>query len=594
MRNKGFVSIVALAALASAAAAQEVSGADSATGAEAAFDVHDLEVAGMPFVARPIDLAQKSDPIWFTGDQPKANMIAKVTLAPLGAVVVDKDFGQGAGKKLVLSLAVTGDPSRYATTADVAAETAKRLYCANGSGPGHAGRVLCLLDKDRDGRFEAKALGLGEKGGAAEQLSILGAPMPLPEPVAYRQARPDEMPVIAVSYSNCGKDHDRPRYAFSTQTDGKPGISLTELTGMTPGAVEAFDKMKPEQRAQLVAALARVGSGAPCGEARPMAPGDPDYPANLAKDAAAVRMGDLIVEIGPKSAGAPVRLIAQTAPDRLYRLNGMAVEPMAQTVTARQNQLAIRQKFDKPVIMTTGGAEVAEGEAKAGDIVLKQGISHGYMGVLTQDTVIRTLFSKRSLPKGTLLYGMPMSSRTVMTRYGVLQGNVGTRAPSVENTRLVWCVPVQDEEEWSATCLPEEGGQRYTLLKGQKPAFEVTGLSYAVGTSSNEGPVPVTPQAGDFGKPLAYWLRIKEIGPDAIVLTQETRFGDELVHSREHRVPRIAGETSGLSWAGGALLFGAVEGAADRIAIGRKGAFAAGVAPDVKFGLVREPGAGAD
>ena len=65
----------------------------------------------------------------------------------------------------------------------------------------------------------------------------------------------------------------------------------------------------------------------------------------------------------------------------------------------------------------------------AGDTILTAPFKHGYMGVLTEDTVIRTLFSKRSLPKGTLLYGVPMS-RTLSTSAEVRSSVASSRQPT--------------------------------------------------------------------------------------------------------------------------------------------------------------------
>lgn len=589
MKIKVFAAMAMLAGFTTIAGAQPAADAAPAE-AGPGFDVRELLAASVPLVPEPIDLAQKSDPIWFKGERPAGNMIARLRLRPLHAVVVDEDLGQGAGKPLILSLAVAGEPSAIATAADVAIDRADRLYCATGPGPDLAGKILCLEDKDRDGRFEQRRLGLGESGQQAEQLAMVGRAEPLAAPIAYRAAAAQETPRISASFTNCAKDHDRPRFAFSRQTDGKPGLSLAELVDMKIGSPEEVSKITPEQLAQLSLMMPRLE--APCQRAEPVAPGAPGFPAALAEGAAAVRLDDLVVEVGPKKAGAPVRLVGLATPDRLYRLNGVAVVPLAGTVTGKQNALAIGHKFDKPVVMTAGAARIRQGEVQSGEIVLQQEIAHGYMGVLTQDTVIRTLLSKRSLPRGTTVYGVPMSTQLTITRNGVPMGPFVNRTPTADQVSLTWCVPVKDGDKWTATCLPAQGDDRYTLLKGQKPAFEVTQMSYAAGTSTNDGPVPVAVQPGNFGKPLSLRLRLGNIGTTVIVVLQETLFGDEIVHSRELWVPKAEGRISGISWGRGLLLLAPVPGKADRLTVSQKGDFGSGVSPNVKHGLVNDPDAG--
>lgn len=212
------------------------------------------------------------------------------------------------------------------------------------------------------------------------------------------------------------------------------------------------------------------------------------------------------------------------------------------------------------------------------------------MGVLRQETKIRTLLSSRSVPAGTVVYGIPMSTRVVTTyagfpKGGLLGGGAGA-IPDAEDVHLVWCVPVQDETKWTATCLPTEGGERYTILKGQSPAFEVSSLSYAVGTTTNAGAIPVTIQPGDFGKPLSYRFKVKAVEEGMATLAQETLFGDAVVYTRDHRVPLVAGQESGLLFSGGAVVITAVEGQAGKLRVRKEGAFRTGEAPTVRTGIL--------
>jgi hypothetical protein len=551
-------------------------------------DIHSLRPAFVPLVALPLDLSQASDPIWATGDRPARNTIAKLALKPLETVVVEQDAGQGAGKTLVLLRAIAGDPDRYITRLAIGSG-AQRIYCADGAALGETGRIPCFEDRNGDGALESRVFGLGESGARAEQLSILARSEPLPAPLRYRPAAAGEAPEYAAIVANCGKDHDRPLYSIR-RGDDAGGVDITSalaaMLGSSPGGASP-----PSSMAELSAALGGLSGN--CRSAERVREGEPLHPGSVPKGGAVARLGELVIAIGPKEEGAAVRLLGLREPDRLYRLSYANVQPVSESPTARQKALALEQKFDRPVIMTAGSAEASEGRKAAGDTVLTAGFKHGYMGVLTEDTVIRTLFSKRSLPKGTLLYGVPMSSRVVRSYGGMPLPRINPGIPEPDDVALVWCVPVQDGEEWSATCLPREGASgRYTLLKGQRPAFEVTGMRYAAGTASNEGEVPVTAQEGDFGKPLAFRFRIKSVSAGEIVLTQDTMFGDAVVNSKELRIPRIAGRLSGLSFGGGMIVFTDVEGASDAVTVKQVRPVRIGAAARAESGTLNPVGGG--
>lgn len=543
--------------------------------------VHDLQPAHVPLIAEPLDVAQPSTSIWFKGDRPANSTIARLALRPVDAVAVEAGLAPAGAKPVVLWRALAGEPSRFTIVSELRAPDAERLYCADGKGSNFDGKLFCLWDSDRNGAFEALSLGTGEGGDSLPQLSIIGPKQPLPKPLAYRPAQGEEVGRIEAVYANCGKDHDRPRYSFG-QVRSKDELQRLSV----PGAGAA-------QMAQLQMLL-RGFAAPPCKEAEPLRTGERGYPAaGIGRDSLAVLLGELAIEVGSKDAGAPVKLLGMRDPDRLYRLVGGGIEPLSEARPESQIALEVQQKFDKPVVMVAGAGEVREGVRGVGEVVLTVPIAHGYMGVLTADTKIRTLFSSRSLPAGTVLYGVPMSQRTVMTINGVPQGPFGSPGPATaEQTRLVWCVPVEDEGQWTATCLPDQGG-RYTLLKGQRPAFEVTRFSYDATTSTNDGPPPVEARPGDFGKPLAYRFTLKSLGPSEIVLTQDTIFGEQAVNSRELRIDRTEGAKSALLIGRGAISFAAVDGAADKVEIARVRDISAGADVRVESGIMRRDAAAA-
>jgi len=567
---------IALAALACACPAFAQ---DPAAPQASAFDVHALEPVNMPLVALPLDLTQKSAPIWIKGDKPKDAVLARVTLRPAETIAVEAELGQAAGKPLILSRTLFAPAIAYARVKDIDSGKAKKLYCGAGTGLAFAGRIVCLEDADGDGKLEGRRFATAESGGAPEQVSIVGKAEPLAAPVGYRAARAEEVVDIEAVYSNCAKDHDRPRYTFAVRQGGSADMLKALLA-------DAQSDSAARRLAELRYRLAMIDSGGgTCTAADSLKPGDAHYPAAVAKEGIAALLGELVVEVGSKDAGAPVRLVAMRTPDRLYRLAGRAVVPLFDTVTEKQNQLAVAQKFDKPVVMTTGAARIFEGERGVGDVVLTAGFQHGYMGVLTQDTTIRTLFSSRSVPKGATVYGVPMSTRTVMTINGIPQGPYGpVGSPRPGQVRLVWCVPVEEQGQWSATCLPDQGG-RYTLLKGQKPAFEVKSFTYDAGTSSNDGVVPVVAQAGSFGKPLSLRFTLTALSANEITLAQDTLYGDTVINSRVHRVARAKGMTSGMSFGGGGITFAEAPGG--KVLVKTFTPIVPGAAIEAQFGIVR-------
>ncbi len=553
------------------------------------FDVMNLRAAAVPMAAAPLDMAQTSDPIWVRGDRPAQNRIAAITLRPVEAAVVEQDIGQGPGRTIVLSLAVTGAPGALVSRGNLAAFGGDRFYCGPGAGARFAGRIMCLADRDRDGRFEAGAFGLGETVPDWRQLSMIDKAEPLPAPIRYRAAREDELPAVAADYTNCARDHDQPRYTFALRSEGPP-LTLEELLRANPETL----RTDPELARRVLDQLARRAPGAAaCQPGEPVARGEALHPATLESGAVVARLGELVIAVGPRDEGAAVRLLGLRNPDRLYRITGIAVAPLSQGVTMRQGQLATAQRFNRPVVMLAAEPEVREGPARVGDVIARAEIRHGYMGVLTQDTVIRTLLSRRSLAAGTTLYGIPMSTSRIMTRNGIPMGG---SLPGAGGVHLTWCVPVEDDGAWTATCLPQQDG-RYTILRGQRPAFEVRSMRYDAGTSTNDGDVPVAEREGGFGQPLRYAFTLRAIAADQLTIAQDTLFGDRVVSSREHRVPRRPGRPISLSFADGALTLS--DGPDGTVAVRRTDAFRVGadvmrVVADVAEPPKEEPAPPAD
>lgn len=562
-------------------------GAPAALAQEHKLSVHDLQPAHIPLLMAPLDTAQPSAPIWIKGDAPDNRLIAKVSFRPVDAVAVDTGAPNGGPGPLVLWRAVAGSQARFATLPQIRQVKAARTYCARPDAL--KGAFLCFVDEDGNGSFEKVSRGTGGREPGIARLTIIGPGEALPKPLAYRTARADEVDAIPASFVNCAKDHDRPRYAVqlprSKPSEEQIAAIADQLTGM--------------DREAAMTAARRLAAGsqgfAPCRESEPVGASDQGFPsAPLRRNAFAVRMGELVVEVGSKDEGAPSRLLGLRNADRLYRLDGAGVAPLSETLTDAERELAIRQKYDKPVLMTAAGAQVNAGLHGVGDVIATLPVRHGYMGVLTADTTIRTLLSTRSVPAGTVVYGVPMSSRMSVTRNGIPMGPWETPKPTANDFNLVWCLPVEDEGRWTATCLPIGGGG-YTILKGQQPAFHVSGLSYSADTSSNDGRPPVKEQAGSFGKPLLLRLRLKSVSAAQAVIAQETVFGDTVVSSRDWIVGRLPGKASGLIVGGGVIGLSAAPDAIDKIAVAAVKPIEAGQdAGRIDSGILRETPATAD
>lgn len=539
--------------------------AQSAPSEDATGRIMAARPAGVPLAADPLDTGQRSAPVWFKGDRPTDNIFAKLTLRPVAGAVLTGAAPGNAPK--VLLLTHVGDQAAVSARGAALAGKA-RTYCG-AAGPE---LVACFEDADGDGRFEALRRGVGANAAGPESVEIVGAPEPLPAPVAYRAATPAELPSFEARVEQCGRDYDLPRFSFYVPSSAPPSIDMGSLPAAlrdNPEAIANILRGAIDRGACETPERAAVGGGL------------------------AVRMRDVLLAIGPKDQGAPTRLLGTVEGDHVYRLDGRTVRSFASAATAQQDALAAKQKFPKPTYAATGDWRVEAGARGAGDVVLTAGFRHGYTGRLTTDTKIRTLFSSRSLPAGTVLYGLPMQSSSHMTVNGVPQGlpAFATR-PTAANTDLTWCVPVQDEGKWSATCLPTQGGRRYTILKGQRPAFEVSSLTYDAGTSTNDGATPVAEAPGDFGRPLAYRFRIKAVAPASITLTQETLFGDEVVNSRDLPVARLPGRASALLVGSGAVTL--AEAPDGKVLVAERAASRAGEPFAVEGGVLRAGAATAE
>jgi hypothetical protein len=516
--------------------------------------VRGLRYASMPLVAE-LERGAPADPIWVRGPKPGANRVAQIRLRPLEAVVVEADLGQGAGRPLVMSLALVGEPSSLTSTSSAAAHSGERFYCGLGVGEGYWGRILCLADADRDGRFESRAPGFGEAIADPRQLSVVGRSEPLPAPIAYRPARAEEVPVTPASYRNCLRG-ERPWLSVQMERSGG---------AMTPAAIRGTSAADLRSDPALLArvldevVVLRGPIGAVCDRAERVRAGEP-LADGLAAGESAVRFQELVVAVGEAPRGqttAAARVIGLRDPERLYRLVGSGVMPLSKDLTPRQHNLAVAQRFDRPVLMLAAEPAVNSGRHGEGDILFSADLRHGYMGVLTAESRTDALFRTRSVPAGTIVYGIPMASVRVTMMNGRVISESAPR-PGLAGMRLVWCVPLESEEGWSATCVLQREGS-YSIVRNRTPAFEVGNISYSVGTASTSGEIPVEERSVNFPQPLRYVIRLVNVEAMTFEIAHETMFGDRVVNSRTYQLPRAGFRPTEISFAGGAVALVPVE-----------------------------------
>lgn len=498
----------------------------------------DSDPLDVPLVLEDISPLAGPTQLWVSGDRPGDGRLAQMTARPVQAAELIED-----GQKIVLWRGFRGGTVGRFGAGELPLDQGSRYFCGPAANSrGHA----CFIDENADGRFDRVASAVPERGAKAYHLTIVAAPKDLPTALPYQIVPDPVRPAVPIVLSNCAKDYDRPRFIASSTVD--------RSAPFLPGGLEWHAKdstLASCQRAQLL----------------------DGWPGATVPDGGFVaRLGPLAFAVGPKK-NPTMELLGPVHPDGLYRLEGGVLVSMGVGYTPNQAELVARKKFPAPFIVAEAGARVHDGPLAPGDVLASVPFRHAYRGRLAQGVTIRTLFGKRAVGAGTVLYGFPAQSSVSITQNGMPIGQtVDEDRYRKQRLELTWCAAVQQSVDpaknpdpisrngWSAACLPQSTMGTYTILTDLKPAFTVSSLRWAVDTASNDGVPPIVrDDKADFGQPLRIdYVFLGRTG-DTVRLQENIYLGAELTSSRPESIYVESGPAA-VTVAGGQLELGASQG----------------------------------
>lgn len=397
-----------------------------------------------------------------------------------------------------------------------------RYFCGLVANPN---RFACFIDKDGDGSFDHSADAIPKRGLKPYHITIIRTLIPLAVSQPYRILSDDLRPAIDIVVRNCAKDYDRPRFSARSTVDQDVPVARNSYSWDDKDSSFASCR-----RGNQLSAL-------------------PDKSVAIPPGGYLARIGELAFTVGSKDAPR-LTLIGPVDPTALYRLEAASLVDTKIGRTPNQAQLVALKMFPHPVMMTDAGAIIHEGRLQKGERLASIPFHHAYRGKLTQEITIKTLFGKRSLPAGTVVYGFPAQSRITSTRNGIPDMTpVGDNEYRQINLELTWCAPVhnavatQDQPKgvgrggWSASCIPKGAFDNHTIIDDMAPAFTISGLSYSLDTSSNGGPPPIR-RADEtaFAQPLRIDYVYEGRESDFISLGEKVYFGNELTSSSPQKV----------------------------------------------------------
>ena len=482
--------------------------------------IKDATVIDVPFVIDDIDPSGSSDTLWVKGDQPENSLLARFSIKPAQAasLVVDPS-GQSNG---ILWRAFAGGGVNLLRSDELDLKGLPRYFCGSGRDPRS---LACYIDEDGNGSFEGVAEAIPERGAKPYHITIIKAPKPLDNPLAYKIIPDEQRPVITIELRNCGKDYDYPRFVAVSKED--------RAAPVMPTVFGWHDKHS---------------SFALCRRGRQI-DASPDDQIAIPNGGYLAQIGPLAFTVGPKQKPT-LALIGPADPVALYRLEGASLVDIRIGRTPNQAQLLAAKKFPYPMIMANEGASIQNGMLVVGGRLATVPFHHAYRGKLIRDVTISTLFGKRALAAGTIVYGFAAQSRITRTVRGIPDmQSVGDDDYRKINLELTWCAPVRGpmptkeapkavgKNGWSAACIPHSALGNHTIIADMQPAFAVTGVSYSATTSSNDGAPPI--QRSDetaFDAPLRVDYIYQGRDAEFISLQEEIYFGAELTSSRPNKV----------------------------------------------------------
>ena len=487
--------------------------------------IKDAAIIDVPLVLDAMEPAETASGLWAKGEKPANPLLARFSMKPVEVATMD---AAGSGQPKLLWRAVRGGGARLLRTDDLHDADGARYFCGAPAGSG----LACFIDQDGDGSFDHVAEAMAERGLQPYHITIIKAEKPLPAPRPYRRLGPDQRPAVSIELRNCAKDYDRPRYTALSMAD--------RAAPMMPAAFAWHEK-------DSSFASCRRGSRIDAFPGGAVAPAG-GYLAQI---------GPLAFAIGPKN-DPRLTLLGPVEAAALYRLEGNSLVPVSIGYTPGQAKLIAMKKFPYPSMMTDAGATLPSGTVKVGERLASVPFHHAYRGKLTQDISVSTLFGSRSVAAGTVVYGFPARSQITTTVNGVPGfQTVGDDEYRKINLQLTWCAPIHSAEPvkekpnapgrngWSAACIPHSMMGNYTILTDLQPAFGVSGVSYDVNTSSNDGMPPIErDDQAAFAQPLRIDYVYGGREGEFISLSEQLYFGDELTSSAPKKLYAPGGKVS--------------------------------------------------
>jgi hypothetical protein len=494
--------------------------------AETTQAIQDATIIDIPFVLDGIDPNPGVRNLWVTREQEANAVLARLWIKPVQVAVLGTT--PPSQSKPLLWRAFTGGGLRLMRSDELQLAQGPRYFC----GAARRDRGLaCFIDEDGDGDFDHVAEGRGERGSKPYHVTIIKTAKALDAPQPYQILADDQRPPITIELRNCERDYDRPRYAALSTEDRNVPVTPTGF-----GWLEKDSSLATCRRGSQLDRAPGTGPSVPNG----------GYLAEL---------GPLIFTVGPKS-DAKLNLVGPVDSAALYRLEGASLVDMRVGRTPAQAQLLALKKFPYPIMMADEGAVIQNGVIEKGARLATIPFHHAYRGKLTQDIAIKTLFGKRSLAAGTIVYGFPAKSQLTMSRGGIPVGqSVGDDEYRDIKLELTWCAPVQVDEQgkeklnaigkggWSAACIPHSVLGNHTIITDLQPAFGVSGVSYRADTSSNGGPPPIERvEDSSFAQPLHLDYVYDGREGEFIALKEQIYFGDQLTSSSPERLYAPSGK----------------------------------------------------
>jgi hypothetical protein len=280
-----------------------------------------------------------------------------------------------------------------------------------------SGRVFsrCFSDADRDGRLDHERIGANPAG---EELGVtaLAPPRAIP-PVAYRAARPDELPAFEVGYASCGSglpDLRFPTLVRRVQNGrAKGSISSTECTrnAVLVRDLERGAKLYRFDRFEVAVTPSADGT----------------------------LTTSLVTGIAPGTLIGPVRRDRALADADLRR--GLVAETLA--------------RREEPDYLTfTAEPALTAGMVAPGETLASGPVVHAITGRLASALrANRLVNAKELLATGTPLFGVHVVSTNRFVRTVDLE------------PEILWCAPLLKDGLWTKRCLMK-GTAGYTIGEG--------------------------------------------------------------------------------------------------------------------------------